>query len=165
MNISDFPAVSDVRRFSSVGPWKSKSGGLLTVPLKIDYSDLLGDFLSYDSKSLADIPEDIRGLRIYTVRKIPKGACGGGEFHKIRKEIAIVLKGKFRWKCEDLRGEISKWVIAQGGGIWMPPYIMHSYTSLENDGELLVVANTLFDPQDPKTYDTYSADEFSKLKS
>ena len=46
----------------------------------------------------------------------------------------------------------------------MPPYILHSYMVLEEGSGLLVLANTLFNPEVKETHDTYSMQAFRELQ-
>ena len=75
--------VDDIRELRMTGPWRSKSGGLLSVPFALSHVQTL-DIFDYDQTELDRIPRDIRGLRMFVVEDIPGGAVGGGEFHRIR---------------------------------------------------------------------------------
>jgi hypothetical protein len=46
----------------------------------------------------------------------------------------------------------------------MIPFILHAYEVLEEGSNLLIVANTLFNPNNSKTHDTYSIKEFRELQ-
>ena len=165
-----FPSASDIRLLTMDGPWESKSGGILEVlsgipgiPLEVAEKMLF----RYDHEELALVPADIRGLRIYTVRNIPEGTIAGTEWHRIRTEMIFALDGAVAWDCEDVFGEKRSFRLDQGAGIWMPPFILHTYTALLSGSRLMVVANTLFFPKEPresKTRDTYPEPEFRKLQ-
>ncbi|QQG46263.1 MAG: WxcM-like domain-containing protein [Candidatus Niyogibacteria bacterium] len=157
--------VRDVMSFSPRGPWDTKSGGKLTVLLALPYNKVIQQFFRYDASELAHVPSDIRGFRSYTVMNLPCGRIGGTEFHHIREEIVFCLNGQILWKCEDVHGSIREDTLNIGDGLWMPPYILHTYEVLQPDSGLIVLANTLFTPDDPQTHDTYSIEEFKKLQS
>lgn len=158
-----FPTVDKVELLAVRGPWKTKSGGILSVLFAFP-PDILKRFFRYDEEELKQIPEDIRGLRSYTVRNLPKGKIGGKEFHRIREEIVFGLEGSVRWKCEDLFGGMREFTVTSNNGIWMPPGILHTYHVLRNKSGLLIVANTLFNPENLGTHDTYFLKEFERLK-
>lgn len=157
--------VDDVQLIPNRGPWTTKSDGELMVPLAMAYDVVRSRYLRYSDKELARIPSkfDIRGLRIYTVRHLAEGKIGGGEWHRIREEMVFTLEGSIRWTCEDLVGGKKELVLNGDEGIWIPPFILHSYQVLEPNSGSLVVANTLFDPEDTATQDTYSYESFREL--
>lgn len=160
------PTVDDVRFMPQRGPWETKSRGQLMVTLALPIPVLNTHFLFYDPEELASVlPFDIRGLRLYTVRGLPENSIGGTEFHRIREEMVFVLDGLVLWTCEDLAGNIRELLLDPTTGVWMPPYILHTYQALKPDSGLLVIANTLFDPEDPSTHDTYPADSFHQLQA
>ena len=153
--------VHDVRNLPVRGPWDTKSGGHLHVLFALPLGTVQERHFNYRPEELKDIP-DIRGLRIYTVGDLSKGKIGGNEWHRIREEMVFVLKGSVRWMCEDAIGGKTETILDRTVGVWMPPYILHTYEVLEDDSELLVVANTLYNHDDPLTHDTFSLDEFRK---
>lgn len=158
----DLPAlhlVSEIQAMSAAGPWITKSGGELMVAMKLPLSTVQDRYLAYNEAELQRVPEDIRGLRIYTVRKLPKGEIGGTEWHRVREEMIFVLDGAVTWECEDLAGTRVAYTLTQDEGIWMPPSILHTYKVLEENTGLMVLANTLFTPDNPATHDTYSLQE------
>lgn len=152
--------VADIQILPTRGPWNTKSDGLLTVLFHIPYADILERFFAYNPNELNEIPQDIRGLRSYHVSQLKKGAIGANEWHKVRHEIIFTPKGSIRLDCRDLSGDEVSITVDSSRCAWLPPYIMHTYTALENKTEIIVIANTLFDPSDPSTQDTYSADSF-----
>ncbi|MEK7116730.1 MAG: WxcM-like domain-containing protein [Patescibacteria group bacterium] len=157
------PSVGEVNLTASTGPWKSKSGGNLNVHFRLPLETLM-DYLTYNEKELKEIPEDIRGIRVYSVRDMPKNGIGGNEFHRIRKEIFVVINGTLECVCEDLFSNISIFKLSNGMGVRIPPFIMHTFQALEENTGFLVMVNTLFNPDDPKTHDTYSRGVFEELK-
>ena len=159
-----YPNVGRIRTLDTHGPWNTKSGGTLMVRTYIPLETVLKEYFSYNSNELQKVPGDIRGLRFYTVRNLPLGQIGGTEFHRIREEMVIGLEGKVRWECEDVYRNKTEFILTQENGIWMPPFILHTYEVLENNSGLFVVANTLFVPDDPRTHDTFSADKFRELQ-
>lgn len=158
--------IEDVKEINGRGPWSTKSDGQLTVLFTLPFNQLAGRFLHYDVSELGKIPPefDIRGLRIYSVQNVPAGNIGGTEFHRIREEIVFCLEGRMIWTCEDLRGETRSFRLKPGMGVWAPPYILHTYEAMEEGSIFLVLCNTLFDPADPRTHDSYSAEEFRQLQ-
>ncbi len=161
-----FNTVEEVIVCEARGPWTTKSGGELTVLSALPFSTTIDQFFNYKEKELAKMPKgfDIRGLRIYSVRNLSAHQIGGMEFHKIRQEMIFCLEGSVRWECEDVFGNKKNWMLTPGIGVWMPPYILHTYKVLEEKSGLLVVCNTLFIPEDKRTHDTYSKEEFLKIQ-
>ncbi|MDA2935765.1 WxcM-like domain-containing protein [Patescibacteria group bacterium AH-259-L05] len=159
----DPAAVDDVKVIKARGPWKTKSNGELMVLYALAYVDI-DAYFEYDDKELARIPGDIRGLRSYTVRNLSEGELGGNEFHRIRKEMVFVLEGSVRWGCVDLFGGGAEFIITPENGVFVPSFILHTYEVLEEGSGLLVIANTLFDSEDPRTHDTYSLEKFHELQ-
>ena len=153
-------SVAQIGVFPNEGPWKSKSGGELNVLFARHLSFITGLFFEYDADELEKIPRDIRGLRMYRVDNIPKDGIGGNEFHRIRQEIIIPIKGRLIYECEDLFGQKRNFNLTPETSIWLPPLVMHSYKALEDDNAIIIVANTLYDPGDKETWDTYSLKEF-----
>lgn len=147
------------------GPFRTKSEAELAVlfafGMELDWQDLF----NYDEQELARVNEDIRGFRIYEISGLKRGVIGGTEFHQIRKEIVIVAKGSIVIQLEDLSGRQADFTLTRGQGVWIPPFIKHTYRVLENDTRLVAIANTLFDPTNSTTFDTYSDEEFERLKT
>jgi len=156
-------SIKDVQEIETRGPWRTKSEGNLMVLFSFPYEIDMKRFLRWDDKELKNIP-DIRGLRYYSVRSLPKGQVGGGEFHRIRQEIVFATEGSVQWECEDLSGKKKITILAPQNGIWLSPFILHSYKVLEEGTGLAVIANTTFDPENTKTHDTFSLSEFQKLQ-
>lgn len=160
-----FPRVQDIRVLPrhEKDPWRSKSGGVLKRPLAIPIFDLNVFFL-YDEDELGHMPPEfnIKGMRMYEVDNMNPDPVklGGTEYHKIRQEIIFCQAGSVRWECEDLYGGKRVYVLDGVFGVWMPPYILHTYKVLQENSRLLIVANTLFDPDDSRTHDTYSLADF-----
>ena len=156
--------VDKIQVLDARGPWQTKSGGKLMVAFTLPFDVVQQRYFAYDQEELKKVPEDIRGLRIYTVRDLPQGPIGGTEFHRIREEIIYGLEGKIKMECEDLFGGKKKFILTPEKGIWMPPFILHTYKMMEEKSGLLVIANTLFNPDDPRTHDTYSLEVFRQLQ-
>lgn len=156
------PTLSDIRTFAATEHWKTKSNGDLSVLFAIPYDDVLGRFLSYDTAKLARLPYDIRGLRSYRVSGLRRGSIGANEWHKIRNEIIAVSHGSIQLDCSDTRGGTKTFTIGKELCVWIPPYIMHTYTVLEDDTEIMVLANTLFNPSEISSHDTYTAATFNR---
>jgi hypothetical protein len=145
------------------GPWRSKSGGLLSVPFALSYAQTM-DIFDYDHAELERIPRDIRGLRMFVLEDMPAGGVGGGEFHRIRIEIVFTVKGKVRWICEDLYGGHKEFFPSRDCILHFPPFILHTMHSIEHASAVVVIANTLYDADDARTHDTYPAAKFRALQ-
>jgi hypothetical protein len=74
------------------------------------------------------------------------------------------VKGKVRWTCEDLNGGRREFLPARDCILQIPPFILHTVESLEAGSAVVVIANTLYDPDDARTYDSYPAAEFRALQ-
>ena len=159
-----YPSVKNVRTLDGAGPWQTKSGGELDVLFKIPFELLLEEYFHYDAAETNKLHSDIRGLRAYTVSKLAQGSMGANEWHKVRSEMVFVVNGRARWDTEDVYGAKSTAILQRGTGIWLPSFIFHTYAALDNDTEILVIANTLFDPDDTSTHDTYSENLFKQLQ-
>lgn len=159
-----YAPVDAVEEFRVRSPWKTKSDGKLHARFALPFT-VVHRYLTYDEEELARVPLDIRGLRCYTVRDLPKDGIGGTEFHRIRDEIVVGLDGSVEWECEDVYGARRTYTITPSNGVRIPPFILHTYRVLEEGSGLLVFANTLFDPEDPRTHDTFSRDEFRALQA
>ena len=156
--------VAEIQMMPAAGPWSTKSGGNLEVLMKVPMAALNEQYFSYDSEETDRLSQDIRGLRIYTVRDLPQDKIGGMEWHRIREEMVFSLEGSVLWICEDALGNKREFTLDSGMGIWVPPGILHTYRVLEEGSGLLVVANTLFIPEDASTHDTYSLEDFHELQ-
>jgi mannose-6-phosphate isomerase-like protein (cupin superfamily) len=156
--------VNSVVGFPLRGPWTTKSNGNLSVLLALPYNEFIAKFFEYDGSELRRLKTDIRGFRSYQITDLKKGNIGGTEFHRIRNEVLFVLEGRFDVICEDVFGGKKNFSLMDGGGIYIPSFILHTYKVL-SDGRLFVMANTLFDPNDLETHDTYSLDLFRQLQS
>jgi dTDP-4-dehydrorhamnose 3,5-epimerase-like enzyme len=154
------PSVSDIQVVEKKGPWTSKSGGKLEVHFALP-KDVLERFLDFDNPAFDEVPEDIRGLRSYTVSNIPKGSVGGKEWHKARTEYISAIAGAAVIDCVDLGGNEKEYTLDGNSAIIIPPGILHTYEALEDGTTLQVIANTLFVPDNPETHDTYPVDSFS----
>lgn len=151
--------IDDIKVLKPRGPWASKSGGQLNVLFNMN-RDEVESFLDYDNSSFADVAQDIRGLRTYTVSDIPKDSIGGKEWHMVRTEFLHALSGAVVLECVDLDGKEIEHILDGAHSVIIPPRILHTYQALRDKTCLQVVANTLFLPEDPMTHDTYSVDTF-----
>jgi hypothetical protein len=163
--VSTLPTVEDVQVLEARGPWNSKSGGELSVLFSIPFPELQDRYFKYDDEELAKIPADIRGLRSYTVRGIPAGTVGANEWHRVRQELAFAVKGSAKWTCEDVFGNKKEFMVDEGNAVWTPPFILHTYEAQTDATQLLVIANTLFIPEDPTTHDSYSAESYREFQA
>lgn len=157
------PTVDDIEELPVTGPWRSKSGGKLSVPFALPYARAM-ELFRYDEAELDRIPRDIRGLRMFALEDVPIGGVGAGEFHRIRSEIVFTVKGRLRWVCEDLHGGRRVLTTARHTSLHLPPFILHTMEAIEHCSALVVIANTLYDPDDARTHDTYAAAEFRALQ-
>ena len=157
------PSVNDIIATPCGGSWETKSGGTLNVLYKIDFA-IVQKLLTYDDAELAVTNQDIRGLRSYRVRSVPGGAIGANEWHKIRNELVFASEGSFLWSCEDTYGEVREFTLDGSSAVYTPHHILHRYKSLEGGSTISVLANTLFDPNDPSTHDSYSLGQFRQAQ-
>lgn len=159
--------VNDIKVVERHGPWQSKSGGALDVLMALSQEETEA-FLDFENPEFAYVQEDsgknIRGLRSYSVRDIPKGSIGGQEWHRARTECLIALSGSALWQCTDLYGNTAEFTIDNRTAILTPPGIMHTYTALEDGTRLQVICNTLFIPDDPRTHDSFDQESFDKAR-
>ena len=86
-------------------------------------------------------------------------------FHRIRTEILLTINGKIRWTCEDLYGSKREFAPSRGKVLMIPPFILHTMEAEEPGSTLVILANTLFVPEDPSTHDTYSSEMFRRLQA
>jgi hypothetical protein len=151
--------IADIHTTPTNGPFRTKSEADLSVKIKLDTQKLSSDFFVYSDMC----PDDLKGLRLYVLDGLNKDKVGGYEFHKERQEIVSVGRGSVRWVFEDTYGGVKEYVQTTGQSVHIPPFILHTYTVLEDDTQLLVLANTLFVPEDRSTHDTYSLEDFKEL--
>src|SRR4030042_1062687 len=138
------PTIDQVNVIGTKRGWKTKSDGDLSVLFALT-SHEISDFLKYENEELKKlIPEDIRGLRAYYINGLKMGSVGGGEFHRLRKEMLFALEGIFDFECEDVYGQRRGLRVDREKGLYIPNLILHTYETVI-PGNLLVVANTLFD--------------------
>lgn len=158
-------SVNDVAQIKAQGPWHSKSGGVLKVLFALPQLET-ERFLGYDNPEFERIAvehgRNIRGLRSYTVSNIAKGSIGGKEWHKARSEYLFAPKGSADVECTDVYGNKATFHVTATEAIIIPPMIFHTYTATDKDTSLQVICNTLFIPEKPETYDTFSHEEFAQ---
>lgn len=151
------PSVNDVMEIAVRGPWPTKSHGSLNVLTTLSYEEM-SSFFCYESTELQRIKSDIRGFRVYNVSNLSKGAVGGNEWHRIKKEIVFATKGSFEIYLKDsLKNERTVLISPSSQGVYIPPFVLHTYKALEDNSELTVITNTLYNVDDPNTYDVYEA--------
>ena len=156
------PTVDVLKSITTIGPISTKSDAILHMLLQLP-EELLDEWMTYDDSEIAKLPPGRKGLRMYAVTGLKKGKVGGHEFHRNKKEFFFVLRGKLRMDCEDVHGNKRSFELTPNHGLALVPFVLHTYTVLE-EGDFLVVANTLFDREDKRTYDTYSSDVFRELQ-
>lgn len=163
------PTINDITVIERDWPWPTetfaaKSGGELSVLIALPHNIVDGGFLQYEPEELRGIP-DIRGIRSYRVANIPEGSVGAKEWHRVRQELVFALGGAVRWSCEDVHGTKKEFTLDENTGVWTPPFIFHSYKALTEGVSIVVVANTLFDPKNDATKDTYFLEDFRALQA
>jgi dTDP-4-dehydrorhamnose 3,5-epimerase-like enzyme len=131
----------------------------------IDFNTLNENYFKYEKSEIERMPHEIRGLRSYSVSELEKDRIGANEWHRIRNELVFMTEGSAEWICEDLYGNKKIYNLSDAQGVWTPPFIMHTYKTTSEKNGILVIANTLFDPNNPKTHDSYSLADFLKLQS
>lgn len=156
-------SVSDVLLLETTGPWSSKSGGSLRVPLSLPYAEL-AQLLDYDAGELEALGRDIRGLRVFDIEGAQMGGIAGNQFHRIRTEIIFPIGGALQWEFEDLHGTRRKLQAEDGYAVRIPPFILHRATFLTQGMGLVTIASTIFVREDPRTHDTYSRALFHSLQ-
>lgn len=145
--------LNSIKTWNYIEHHQSKSGALLSVILQLNENQFR-DF--YDGNI---------GFRIYRLTKIPSGGIGANEFHKFRKEIVIVEKGKVEWILEDLEGNIKSFILRKGDIVFYIPLLtLHTYTGKSNNSSMTVISSTVYYKNDMQTHDTYSKEEFKKLQ-
>lgn len=152
--------INDVHKLNSKGPWQTKSNANLDVLFGYDMNYISNFFFDYSESEMQQLPKDIRGMRSYIVSKIPINSIGANEWHKIRNELAITIEGVVEWELTDKDGKSITITVEKNEGIYIPNHILHKYKSLKLDSAILVLANTIFEPDDPQTHDTYTKESF-----
>lgn len=158
------PTVEDVLAFESkLGPWTTKSGGELSVLFAYD-EEILSRMFEVDQHERDLVPELELGIRSFQSTGLEVGSIGGKHFHRIKQEIIAFTKGAAEYVLEDVYGNKRTIIIdKKTPGLYIPPFIMHTYTTLE-PAELIGVSNTLYDADEPATHDTYEDDVFLLLQ-
>lgn len=147
---------------SNLGPWDTKSGGKMHVVFAFDES-ILRHLHVVDQQELALVPELQLGFRAFHSTGLKKGTVGGKHFHRIKQETIACAKGEVEFLLEDLYGGTRTVKLdIQSRSLFIPPFVMHTYTVLD-DAELIGVSNTLYDADNPNTFDTYEQDTFDTL--
>ena len=159
---SNPPTVADVRELRASGPWPSKSGGDLSVPVMLSHAETTR-FFDYDPVELERIGVDIRGVRVFFVAGAPASGVAGNQFHRLRTEIEFVVEGSVRWELEDLYGATRDVVATRDRVLYIPPFILHRATFTAGSA-LATLTNTVYVRDDPRTHDTYPAEMFRALQ-
>jgi hypothetical protein len=158
------PRVADVRELRGNGPWPSKSGGDLRVPISLPHAELRR-LLDYDLDEMAQLGRDIRGLRVFYIDGARIGGVAGNQFHRIRTEIAFLVAGSARWEFEDLHGGTRSFNADRDCAVLIPPFVLHRAIFGAEGGTLATLTNTIFERDDPQTHDTYSIEIFRSLQT
>ena len=174
-----YPTIAEVRTIRPRGPWTTKSGSRLSVlvahPLH-ETQDVHDDdgspfaqtfvtataLFTYDAAECQRLPHDLRGIRMYLNDRMPMNGVGGMEFHRLRQEFVISMAGRVRWTSEDVYGATVTAVLTPGVGVFIPPWILHTYAVEEEGSALLVLCNTLYTMRSP---DTYTMEEFREIQA
>ena len=156
------PTISDVSNIITEGPWPSKSGANLVRRAHLTEPEVVGYF-SRDPNELARVSPNILGARFYTVRGIPKAAVGGQEFHRIRQERLFGLEGEIEFNLEDVLGNKQTFVLNETTGLFIPPFVLHTYVAKTEGAGLWAIANNRYEPT-PDMKDTYSEATFRVLQ-
>lgn len=157
-----YHSVNEVRTLTPSGPWTTKSAKL-TILFSLPLREVFEAFFRYSAEELGRGP-DIRGLSFCGIRGISED-CWITEFHRLREEMIFVLRGRVHFVFEDLLGHELERQLGEGDGVWLPPFILHTYEAQEGGTNLLVFCNTLFVPEDERTHDTYSKQDFRLLQA
>lgn len=149
------PTIDDVQELEIRGPWTTKSNADLRLLFGLGKKEM-DSFFTYDETELNKLPQDVRGLRMYTVSGLKTGAKGANEWHRIKKELIFITRGSVHWLLTDAFGNTKEYTLTpENHGILIPPFVLHAYTALEDDSEIAVITNSLFIVDDPRTHDVY----------
>ena len=159
MKHATYHTVDDIIVVNIRGPWITKSGGELNVLFALP-QDQLEQFLDFDNPEFNTFSTNVRGLRSYIVSNISKGSIGAMEWHKARTEYLGALDGEALLECVDLNGGTRQFILDSSTSVIVPCSILHTYTALKDNTRLQVIANTLFDPEDETTHDSYTLESF-----
>jgi len=152
--------IKDIAIISTEGPWDTKSNAKLHLLLNLNFEKVI-EYLGNKSGIDGSQHNDIRGLRIYKVSQLKKGAIGANEWHKYKKEIAFTLNGQIKWTFRDTDGLQSEYLTdSSSGGVFIPTNIFHTYEALEDESDLLVIANTTYDESKPQMHDAFPIESF-----
>lgn len=147
---------------SELGPWATKSGGLMNVLFGFDQT-ILQRMSVVDPSELALVPQLQLGIRAFHTSGLVPGTVGGKHFHRIKQEIIALPRGRVSFTLEDVYGgQCQLELDATHRSLYIPPFVMHTYTVLET-AELIGVSNTLYDADNPATHDTYEDEPFQLL--
>src|SRR3989339_903700 len=75
-----FSTIEETVIFQQKGPWKTKSNAELRVLFALSNQEVL-KYLQYNQNELDKIPQDIRGIRAYSVTNLKKESEGGRKFN------------------------------------------------------------------------------------
>ncbi len=147
---------------SDLGPWPTKSGGLMNVLFGFG-REVLQRMLNTDPHELELAPQLQLGIRTFHSTGLAAGTVGGKHFHRIKQEIIALPRGSVLFVLEDVYGGKRELTLDKTHrSLYIPPFVMHTYTVLE-PAELIGVSNTLYDADNPATHDTYGDETFSLL--
>lgn len=159
------PTIEDVEVLKIEGPWGTKSSGQLYRLYMMDRKELK-EFQHLDKRERNSLSKDIRGQKAYIIKGIPRGQLGGAHFHRARDELLFCLDGKLTYQLDDVHGGQQYYELDQSNGLYIPPFVAHTYWAIHDNNTLLAISNTLWFPKDqcPDCEDTYDMEAFEELK-
>lgn len=132
---------------------KSKSGAELEVVIQMS------------REQLREFTEKNSGFRVYRLHGIPRGAEGGKEFHRVKKEIVIVDRGEIELELEHLNGGKERHTLKENDIFFLiKPLTFHTYRGLAESSTITVLASSVYRKGEPETHDSYSEGDFRKLQ-
>ena len=157
--------IAEVRVLKAGGPFTTKGEATLWKCLELTPKEFQDDFLQFNHPANLDAEVDIRGFREYIVLDQKAGKVGGDEFHLQRQEIVFCTNGKVEWICEDLYGRKVSYILEPGCGLWIPPFVLHTFKAIRPTNDLAVICNTTYTQEDTRTHDTFKKEVFQLLQS
>ena len=94
----------------------------------------------------AEVPFDIR--RIFHVFDVPAGERRGGHAHRKTAQLALIIKGRCNFLCDDGTSRRTYELSAPDSALFVPPGIWGEQEYLEADTVLAVACNLPFDEVD-----------------
>lgn len=165
------PSVDDAQIIRAGGPWTTRAGAKLYLRINLTNEQLAERFrFSHDSELRAleeesGLPRrDILGMRQYLQTGFDPGADGGGEFHRFRSEILLGLQGRVEVDLEDVYGKKKTVVLTASRAVLVPPFILHTFRSLQQGSMFRVHCNTVWLGEEHKDLDIHDKQAFGLLQ-